>query len=876
MIGKTISHYEIMEKLGEGGMGVVYRAHDTKLERSIALKFLPPHLGNDESEKQRFIHEARAASALEHTNICNIHSIEETEEGQLFIVMAHYEGMSLKDKIRQGPLPLKDIVSYSIQIAEGLKKAHQHDIVHRDLKPANIFVTNDEQIKIIDFGLAKAAARTMLTKTGTTLGTAPYMSPEQAQGDTMDNRTDIWSFGVVMYEMITGQLPFRSEYETALVYSILNENPEPVTGLRSGVPMELERIVQKCLEKNQSERYQNTGDILVDLRKVEREITTGERSKSVVSGLKEDKKPAVDIPRTKRSNTWMLSIPVIVLLLIGIYFLFPDKQAMTDISRSIAVLPLENLSPDPDDAIFAAGMHEDIIIQLSRIGDIHVIARSSVMGYPAGQRNIQRISNDLGVHSILEGSVRRAGGRVRVAVTLIDVRSNRTLWADTFDRDLTDIFTIQSEIAFEIAHALEARLTDREKQQLDERPTTVSEAYEYYLRAREYYTLPAIQEDYYINAEAFLKKAIEYDPEFAHAYALLSRTYSFMRWFGYDTSPETRAAALHNAERAFEIQPDLPEAHIAMGYYYYYGYREYDKALEHFYRALHFQPNNVEIIASIGFVERRLGRFEDSIRNLTKAISLDPRNLNLLFNNAQSYTITGKYEEANQLYEKALAIAPEFSVIKIFLSLNNILWTGDVEWNRTFLDDNLDIKDDYPGDWLRLQFIIGGFQEMIQTVDDIPDDMYRGQLYLYSPSFIRGIAYDHLGDRENAHRYYRDAISEYNEISSTYNNDIRYILSLGRIYAGLDLAEEANEQIEIANTMLSELDDAMSSSAYKTEIAGIYAKLQSPEEATEILREILSTSGFQSIERMKIDPVWDPIRDTYEFQQLMREFESSV
>jgi len=277
MIGQNISHYRVVEKLGEGGMGVVYKAHDTKLDRTVALKVLPSHLGTDETEKQRFLNEAKAASSLDHPNICSIYSIEETEKHGTFIVMAYYEGVSLKEKIEDGPLSLKDAVQYSIQIATGLQEAHEKSIVHRDLKPANIFITNKVQIKIIDFGLAKAAQRSMLTKSGTTLGTVPYMSPEQAQGSKVDHRTDIWSLGVVMYEMLTGQLPFKSEYETALVYSIMNEDPEPVTGLRSGVPMELERIINKCLEKEQADRYQHADELIVDLRKVQRELSSGKR-----------------------------------------------------------------------------------------------------------------------------------------------------------------------------------------------------------------------------------------------------------------------------------------------------------------------------------------------------------------------------------------------------------------------------------------------------------------------------------------------------------------------------------------------------------------------------------------------------------------------
>jgi eukaryotic-like serine/threonine-protein kinase len=289
MIGRMISHYKVLQQLGEGGMGVVYKAHDSKLDRTVALKFLPDHLGGDAEEKQRFIREAKSASALNHNNICSIHSIEETEEGNIFIVMAYYEGVSLKQRVEQSPLPVRDALRYAIEIASGLQKAHEKEIVHRDLKPANIFLTTDDQIKIIDFGLAKASAQTMLTKTGSTLGTVPYMSPEQARGDAVDHRTDIWSFGAVLYEMLTGQRPFKSEYETALIYSIINEDPEPVTAVRSGIPMDLERVISKCLEKDPVNRYQHVNEISVDLRRIERQLSSGQVAKEIP----EDKKSRV-------------------------------------------------------------------------------------------------------------------------------------------------------------------------------------------------------------------------------------------------------------------------------------------------------------------------------------------------------------------------------------------------------------------------------------------------------------------------------------------------------------------------------------------------------------------------------------------------------
>ncbi len=870
MIGKTISHYEILEKLGEGGMGVVYKARDTKLDRTVALKFLPSHLGADETEKQRFLNEAKAASALDHSNICAIHSIEETGDGNLFIVMAHYEGMSLKERIEQGPLPLQDVVNYTIQISSGLQKAHEKGIVHRDLKPANIFITNDDQVKIIDFGLAKAAQRTMLTKSGATLGTVPYMSPEQAQGSTVDHRTDIWSLGVVMYEMITGQLPFKSEYETALAYSIINEDPEPVTALRSGVPMELERIINKCLEKNNDDRYQWTNEINIDVRKVEKLLSGNVNPKDF---KKDSNVEAVDNGSSTLNTKKILAYIVpFLLLLFGLYFLFSNGSDVSEIDRSIAVLPLENLSPDPDDAFFTSGMHEDIIIQLSRIGNLQVIARSSVAGYAPGERDIPRISDELGVGTILEGSIRRIADRIRVAVTLTDARTNRTLWADTFDRNLIDVFEIQSEIAREIAGALETSLTPEEQKLLDDRPTDVTEAYEFYLRGREYFSRPDYSEENFRSAKVLSEQAIEYDPEFANAYALISRVRSRMHWFGYDISDQNLQLSRTYAERALEISSDLPEAHIAMGYYYYHGHRMYEDALTHLNIARRSQPSDSDIISAIAFIERRRGLYDNALQNLERARSLDPASLFLKLESAFTYQFIRDYERADVLFRRLLSLSPDLHAARMYGYLNTILRTGDVDSVRAAMQTDQQPRSAYPAFWVLLQFYTRDFEGMLKTVRELPDDIYEYHDYILPSSYILGLAHDYSGNKQTARDHYDQALVQLENMSTDYHDDWRYRVALGKVYAGLGLKEQALEEGYNGIELLSIPDDKFTGPLVKEELAIIYAQLRESRPAVEILREILSMPSKNSVERLKVDPFWDPIRDTQEFQNLLLEF----
>ncbi|MFQ5710063.1 MAG: protein kinase, partial [bacterium] len=374
MTPNKISHYKILERLGSGGMGDVYKAEDTKLKRTVALKFLPPELTRDQEAKNRFVHEAQAASSLDHPNICTIYEIDETQDGQMFIAMACYEGQSLKERIEHGPLPIDEALRIAIQIAQGLTKAHSKEIVHRDIKPANILTTEDGQVKIVDFGLAKLSGRTVLTQEGTTLGTVAYMSPEQAQGGEVDHRTDIFSLGVLLYEMLTGQPPFKADYDQAIIYSILHESQEPVTGLRTGVPMELERIVNKCLEKQPSERYQQVNELAVDLRRLKKET----KSKETVTRTGVRSKL-----QKKRVHSFVLTgtiLGVLILAAVGYFFFKPTKTDVTTQRKMLAVLPFENLGP-PEQEYFADGLTEEMISRLAGIRALGVISRTSIIQY---------------------------------------------------------------------------------------------------------------------------------------------------------------------------------------------------------------------------------------------------------------------------------------------------------------------------------------------------------------------------------------------------------------------------------------------------------------------------------------------------------------
>jgi non-specific serine/threonine protein kinase len=429
MIGESISHYIILEKIGEGGMGVVYKAEDTKLKRTVALKFLPRELTKDAQARARFIQEAQAAAALDHPNICAVFEIGEAE-GATYIAMPFVRGQSLKERIAAGPFSVEEALAIAGQVAEGLKEAHEKGIIHRDVKPANIMLTEKGQAKIMDFGLAKLEAGVDLTRTMAVMGTAAYMSPEQARGEEVDYRTDIWSFGATFFEMLTGQKPFGQKHDQALIYSILIDTTATVSRIRPEIPKHLDRVIQKALEKDRARRYQNMAEMLKDLK---------------ASGVSE--------------------------------------LSVSKAEKSIIVLPFEDISPGKDNEYFSDGLTEEIITDLSHVRDLLVISRSSAMTFKGTKKTIPEIAEAVNVRYVLEGSVRKAGNNIRIAAQLIDSLTDTHLWADKFTGTLDDVFDIQEKVSRAIVDNLKLQLTPAEAQKMTERPIKDLRAYECYLRA---------------------------------------------------------------------------------------------------------------------------------------------------------------------------------------------------------------------------------------------------------------------------------------------------------------------------------------------------------------------------------------------------------
>ena len=620
-------------------MGVVYKAHDTKLNRDVALKFLPPELTKDSNARERFIQEAQAASALSHPNICGIHAIEEYEQ-QHFIDMELLEGKTLGVFLKEKELSLKEIVDIALQIAEGLNAAHKKGIVHRDIKPENIMVTDENLVKIMDFGLAKLKGSSKLTKTHSTLGTLSYMSPEQARGDEVDQRSDIFSFGAVLYEMITGRRPFKGEHEAAIIYSLVNETPEPLARYKTNVPVELQRVVDKALSKERSERYQHVDEMIADLRRIQHKI-----SGSVTSVTKMSRVP------------WIIAAGLVLLVVVCIYLFYPKSVPISGRSKSIAVLPFKNLSDSKEDEYFSDGLTEDIITQLSKISGIEkVIARTSVMRYKETDKSIREIGKELDVATILEGSVRRAGNQIRVVAQLIDVQNEGHLWADTYDKEMTQVFAIQSDVAKQIATALEAKISPTVKSSIEKKQTENAEAYQFYLKGRFYWnkrTVPDLQ-----KSIEYFNQAIEKDKFYALAYAGLANSYVVLTAFGLSTE-EYYQKAKEAATKALECDSTLAEAHTVLALIKENHY-DWTNAERIYKRAIELNPGYPTAHQWYSGLLNTLGRFDDAITEASRAVELDP--LSLIINYSLSRTLLHmrQYTQAIDQCNKGIELDPNF------------------------------------------------------------------------------------------------------------------------------------------------------------------------------------------------------------------------
>ncbi len=675
MTGQTISHYRILEKVGGGGMGVVYKAEDLKLGRTVAVKFLSEDLSQDGRALERFQREARSASALNHPNICTIHEVDE-HEGRHFIVMELLEGEPLHHCIGGKPLQTELVLEVAVQIADALRAAHGKGIVHRDLKPPNIFLTGVKgqplgpgiQLKLLDFGLAKflpepsdgstppdaATVDQLLSTPGTVFGTVPYMSPEQALGREVDHRTDLFSLGVVLYEMTTGRLPFSGATASETIVQIVRDPPETISSLVPEVPAELERIIRKCLEKDPERRYQTARELLVDVKNLKRDL---EQSGQAL--IPSAARPA---SRVRRFAFPGLAAAALLTLLVAVYLVGWRKwlpwTAAPGRIESLAVLPLANLSGDPAQEYFADGMTDALIADLAQIRALRVISRTSVMQFKGTRKSLPEIAQQLRVDAVVEGSVLRSGQRVRIAAKLIRPAGETQLWASTYERDLGDILTLQNELARTIAGEIQVRVTVEEQGRLARARSVHPQAFDAYLKGW-YFWSQFTEETFRKGIEQF-EEAIRLDPGYAAAYAGLAEGWQALNYIGAAPYEEARPKALEAASKALQLDDQLAEAHAVISVIRAMEW-DWPAAEKEFRRAIELNPGFVQAHLFATTQLRHLGRREESIAEAKRALELDP--LALLSNGGLSdaYLSARQYDSTIQQCRRTLDLYPNHS-----------------------------------------------------------------------------------------------------------------------------------------------------------------------------------------------------------------------
>ena len=890
MVGESIGHYRVESLICVGGMGEVYLARDERLGREVALKFLPEQLTADKIQLSRFKSEARVASALNHPNILTVYDIG-VEGNRHFIATEFIKGVTLRASLAHRRMNVHDALEIAVQVASALSAAHEAGVVHRDIKPENIMLRPDGYVKVLDFGIAKLTeqqpasdqhdpATTMLLQThpGLVMGTARYVSPEQTRGQSTDARSDIWNLGVVLYEMVGGIPPFQGETPSDCIASILTTEPPLLSSVAPGVSTELQSIVQKALRKNRNERYQTIAEMLADLRSLKGRLelqAAAPKIKALGEAI------ARTIKRHKLGASLTLATATLLAGAIAYFFYFA-APAQSPNEKSIAVLPFENLSEDKSNAYFADGIQDEILTRLSKIADLKVISRTSTQRYKKKSQKPSEIAKQLGVANLLEGSVQKTNDQVRVNVQLIRAADDSHLWAETFDRKLTDIFSVESEMAKAIADQLQAHLSGREEQVIAAKPTDNPEAYDAYLRGLAYTLKTGPSPADALGAQKYLREAVRLDPKFALSWALLS----YVDALGYLTlnlqpTVALREEARDAAETALALQPNLGEAVLAKGYYHYACLKDYDTAVRYFEQARQFLPNSSQIPESLAYVARRRGQWDRSESYFNEAERLDPRNVNLLSAHAASFIVLRRFAEALRKLDQVLDIIPD-DVDTLAQKAAIAQAKGDLPQAAALLaplhpnaDDTIAFGTQVYQAILERHTaqIISRLKEVL-TKPDPALGYFNGQL-----RFWLGWAQEVGGDHASAKESWRQARSELEPFLQEQPENYVLIGDLALINMGLGNKAAALALSERAMTVVPIEKDAVDGPSPLEILARVYAQMGEPDRAIAALQKVLSIPYTGPLASnvpltpalLRLDPMFDPLRNDPRFQKLILE-----
>ena len=840
----VVGRYRVIEKIGAGGMGEVYLAFDPKLQRNVAIKVLPATLADDPETKARFVREAQTAASLNHNNIVTIYEVDE-HEGRHFIAMELVEGVPLKDLMKAQRLPLQNCLDLILQICDGLAAAHERKIVHRDIKPANILVSGKGKVKILDFGLAKMHSVSGLTSTGVRLGTIAYMSPEQAQGSEVDHRSDIFSLGVVFYEMLAGQPPFKKDSEIATLLAILQLPQTPLRETDPALPPEISNIVERALQKDRALRYQHIEELASDLRKYMR---GPDQPVSQIQPIA----PAVSASRSASIDASTFT------------------KTSVGLKKAIAILPFENLGPTEHN-YFAEGVTEEITTSLAKIKLLKVISNSSARQFKDKDRSVPEIASELGVEFLLTGTIRwdnsQTPSRFRLSCKLVDTKDESYLWAESYDRVLEEIFSLQSELATEITKALGVALATPELDSLSRIPTANLEAYDYYLRGNEFYPRSTQPADISKAIEMY-EKAVELDPDFALAHVKLAQANLSMYWFFHDRTPARVARAKISVDAAVNVAPQLPETSLALGYYYYYGCKDYMQALEQFAIAGKSRPNDSSLMAATGFIQRRLGFWNEALRNIRKAAELDPKSSLLASELGNTFMLLRQYDAAMIQFDRAIWLVPDWIDIYARKAQIALLRDGNVAAAAQIFKDAearvvpAEMVMEYPLLDVFVAYCDGDLQA---AMDKLAIDEVEMELYFIN----KGRLARRAGRASESKSYFESARVMLETKLKTSPEDARYLANLGFASAGLGQEEKALSCCQKAIELFPFDRDHVFSIVYLETYALALTALGRHDEAIEQLKFLLSVPSYISRPLLMVAEDFVPLRGLPAFQKLL-------